>query len=594
MIKKDWETYLLQLVTLAIAFATAILIVGFLVHEFSISNSYDKNVVRILQRNETKEFEGRNRLSNRIPEEIYQSLSSTIRDHDVYLNSVDVKLNLPVSDSTYSYILQPAREIYFGPRVVGENIRHGDIYCILILTCISALIIILAATNFINLVSFTLPARSKELAMRKVVGASRPSLLGLMMKENGMIVMASVVIAVLILVAFAGPAEEYFYIDRLSVIILISLVVIIAIAPLFPAWAFIRASPGRLLSTDTITFPRMKKVITVIQLGISISLIIASLVIDRQISRSLIKEPGKNHDQVIYMNWPQGMSRQYLERLKNDWPRDNLNIVALSAVSHTPDNIQSKPIGEDYYQLGVDYNFRDFFRLDMVKGRWFGAMDDDSVIVNEAGIKAAFKPIGIVQNFSSAYNFPDKPMHLSINQEESNFIMIRVLEVNIRKTLKTIERSFTELSGRPTNISFLDHNYAETLAYEDRLNRLSSLLALVSGIMACCSIYALSLSRMNDNVKQIAIRKTFGASDSQIVGRLSYQFLELMLGSLFFFGPVAYWLLSEWLRNFAYSAKFSWYDPLTAIGACLVIVLITNVLMMLRINTNALKDLLRR
>jgi putative ABC transport system permease protein len=637
MIKKDWEIYLLQFTTLAIAFATAILIVGFLVHEFSLSNNYDSNVVRILRHNESKAYEGLNRLSNRIPEGLFNELSNDSSllhllldgrpfraltkgsDSSVYatlavdpdsagrwINTLDetshlLKLGCAPMDSTtraeildIQYILQPAREIYFGPRVVGENIRHGDVYCIIILSCISALIIILAATNFINLVSLTLPARSKELAMRKVAGANRPPLLGLLAKESMYVVVTSLLIAGAILIGFAGPAQEYFYVDRTSILILIVLFVAIAAAPLFPAWAFIKASPGRLLSTDTITFPRMKKVITVFQLGISISLIIASLVIDRQISRSLIKEPGKNHDQVVYTTWPQGMSRQYLERLKNEWPRDNLNILQLTAVSHTPDNIQSKPVGEDHYQLGVDYNFRDFFRLDMVEGRWFGTMDDDSVMVNEAGISTASSPIGVVQNFSNAYNLPDKPMHLSINRKESNFVMIRVLEVDIRKTLESIERSFTELSGRPTRISFLDHNYADTLAYEDRLNKLSSLLALVSGIMACCSIYALSLSRMNDNVKQIAIRKTFGASDSQIVGRLSYQFLELMLGSLFFFGPLTYLLLSEWLRNFAYAAKFSWSDPLISIGICLVIVLITNVLLLLRINTSALKDLLRR
>jgi putative ABC transport system permease protein len=589
MIKKDWEIYILQFFTLAIGFATAILLLGFIVHEFSIGNEFDKNVVRILQRNETKEFEGRNRLSNRIPEEVYRGLPFTKKDHDVFLESAHVKLNLSTGDSTHTYILQPAREIYFGPRVVGENIRHGDIYCMLILGGISALILILATTNFVNLVSLTLPARSKELAMRKVAGASRSPLLGLLAKENIYIVVMSFLIAIAILGAFSTPAKEYFFIDRVSITLLIFLLIAIAAAPLLPAWTFVKATPGRLLSTDTITFPRMKNVITIIQLGISISLIIASLVIDRQISRSLIKEPGKNHDQVIYTKWPQGMSRQYLERLKNDWPRNNASILQLTAVSHTPDNIQSKPIGENYYQLGVDYNFKEFFRLDLVRGRWFGAMDDDSVIVNEAGVGTIANPLGIIKDFSV-----DKPIHLSINQKESNFVMIRVLEVDIRKTLNTIARSFTELSGRPTTISFLDHNYAETLAYEDRLNRLSSLLALISVIMACCSIYALSLSRMNDNVKQIAIRKTFGASDSQIVGRLSLRFLELMLGSLFFFGPLTYWLLNEWLRNFAYSAKFSWYDPLVSIGACLVIVLITNVMMLLRINTYALKDLLRR
>jgi hypothetical protein len=194
MIKKDWEIYTLQLFTLAVALATAILILGFIVHEFSIGKEFDKNVVRILQRNETKEFEGRNRLSNRIPEEVYKGLPVIIRDHDVFLESADIKLN-PVKDPIHSYILQPAREIYFGPRVVGENIRHGDWYCIFILSCISALILLLAVTNYVNLVSLTLPGRSKELAMRKVAGANRTPLLGLLAKESVYIVGISLLTA---------------------------------------------------------------------------------------------------------------------------------------------------------------------------------------------------------------------------------------------------------------------------------------------------------------------------------------------------------------------------------------------------------------
>ena len=617
MIKRDWEIYTLQFVTLAIAFATAILVISFTFYEFTRGNEFDKNVVRILHRNETKEFEGRNRLSNRIPDEVYNHLLSDknfsgadrVKDLSVYATlTVDLiiaeeQINQLFSDSSSTYKLQPVREIYFGPRVVGENTRHGDFYCVMILGCIAVLIVVLATTNFVNLVSLTLPARSKELAIRKVAGATRPPLLSLMAKESATVVLVSLMISAAAIAISIAPAKEYLSIDFLewlrnnsttTYVILALLLIAIAIAPLFPAWAFIKASPGRLLSTDAITFPRMKKVITVIQLGISISLIIASLVIDRQISRSLIKEPGKNHDQVVYTKWPQGMSRQYLNRLKNEWPRDNASIVELTAVSHTPDNILSKPVGKNYYQLNVDHDFKEFFRLEMTDGRWFGAMDDDSVVVNEAGIATITKPMGVIKNFSGIYNLPDKPVHLSIKNDESNFIMIRVLEVDIRKTLNTISRSFTEISGRPTNISFLDRNYADTLAYEDKLNKFSSLLALISGIMACCSIYALSLSRMNDSVKQIAIRKTFGATDGQIVGRLSYQFLELMLGSLFFFGPVTYLLLQEWLRNFAYSAKFSWSDPLISIGICLVIVGITNVLMLMRINTNTLKDLLRR
>ncbi len=567
MIRKDREIYSLQFITLSIAFATAIIVVSFCVHEFSVGNEHPANIVRVLKRHETKEYEGRNRLQ----------VTGEVLTLTKPLKVAEAELNEQNTDPSFTYKLQPLREVYFGPRVVGENEKHGEVYSVLILTCISGLIFVLAVTNFINLVSLTLPARSKEIAIRKVAGAQKEPLLMLLAKENSITVLTALAFGVILSFQF----KEYLSNDVFAYIIVIALTAFTALAPLLPAWTFIKATPGKLLGTDTITFPRMKNIITVVQLGVSLSLIIASLVINRQITRSLIKEPGKNHEQIVYTKWPNGMSRQYLNRLKNDWPRDNPSIVNLTAVSHTPDNIQSKPIGEDYYQLSVDYDFKDFFRLKMIDGRWFGVMDRDSAVVTQEA--NTVKSIGVVESFVN------KPLRISVNEDDvSNFIMIRILEVDIRKTLKTIERSFTELSGQPTIISFLDHNYADTLAYEDRLNQLCNLLSIVGCIMAACAIYALSLSRMKDNMKQIAIRKTFGATNGQIVQRLALQFLELMLVSMFFFGPLTYFLLREWLRNFAYSAKFMWSDPFLSIGVCLVIVAITNLLMIRRINTTSL------
>lgn len=574
MIRKDWEIYILQITTLSIAFATAIIVVSFCVAEFSVGNEYPENVVRKLIRHETKEFEGQNRLRD----------TGEIIDLKTSLEAAEAELNSSNQDKSITYRLQPLREVYFGPRVVGENAKHGNIYCVLILTCISLLILVLALTNFVNLVSLTLPARSKEIAMRKVAGANRSPLLALLAKESFFIVLVAFAVSIPIALQF----KDYLSYDLRSFAIIILLIVVVGVSPLFPAWAFVKASPGKLLGTDRITFPRMKNVITVIQLGVSLSLIIASLVINRQISRSLIKEPGQNHDQVIYTRWPDGMSRSYYNRLKLDWPRNNPNIVELTAVSHTPDNLTSKNIGDDHFRLNVDFDFKDFLDLEMAEGRWFGPNDTDLTIVNEGFVDDNPTTLGVLKNFG------DKPVRITVGKDDYNFVMIRVLEVDIRSTLKNIERSFTAISGRPTLISFLDKHYAETVAYEDRLNNLCDLLSIVGVLMACCAIYALSLSRMNDNMKQIAIRKTFGASDSQIVGRLSYQFLELMLGALFLFGPVTYLLLREWLRNFAYAAKFMWADPLVSICICLTIVFITNLMILTRINGDSLKDLLRR
>jgi len=619
--------------------------VSFTVYEFTAHIPYDdEQVVRILLRNETKEYEGRNRLSDRIPPEVFKYFfnennpafdsvwrvktlatpgivatdpdynEDSIRsmgydpfDHGMFAHlrqDIDIEraqayLNSQFPDASFSFQLQHVNEIYFGPRVIGESSAHGDLYCIMILDVIMILIVVLAITNFVNLTSLTLPDRSKELAIRKVAGAARSPLLKIFAKENAAIVLMALVAGIVMILAAAGPARRILDVDfiqwinnnlMVSWFILILILVGTAVSPLIPAWAFIRATPGRLLSTDTITFPRMKKVIATIQLGVSISLIIASLVIDRQISRSLIKEPGKNHDQVIYMPYPAGLTQQGLNRLKLEWPRNNPNIVGLTAVSHTPDNLTSKPVGESYYRLNVDFDFKDFFGLEVADGRWFRANDNDSTMVNEAFAAVDPTSIGVVKNFAGIYNLPDKPVRITVAQDEYNFLMIRVLEVNIRSTLKVVQ----EISDRPVTVSCLDKNYEATLAYEDRLNRLSSLLSLVSIVMACCAIYALSLSRMKDNLKQIAIRKTFGASDRQIVQRLSWQFFELMLVALFFFGPLTYWLLGEWLRNFAYSAKFYWADPVISIGICLIIVAVTNLLLLARVNTTSLSQIHKR
>lgn len=134
MVRRDWEVYSLQFITLSIAFATAIIVISFCIHEFSIGNEYPENTVRVLRRNETKEFEGRNRLQ-------YTGEIITLTTD---LQTAEKELNSRNGDSSFTYRLQPLREIYFGPRVAGENEKHGEIYSVLILTCISGLILVLA------------------------------------------------------------------------------------------------------------------------------------------------------------------------------------------------------------------------------------------------------------------------------------------------------------------------------------------------------------------------------------------------------------------------------------------------------------------
>jgi ABC-type antimicrobial peptide transport system permease subunit len=525
-------------------------------------------------------------------------------DKSVSMETVESAISQLVSETEVSYTLQSIDEIYFGPRVSGESARHGDHYSIWILICITALIVFLAITNFANLTTLTLPPRSTELAIGKVAGAESLKLCVNLMQESLVMCIIAMALGIGLLWLTASILKNAFSVEVVEwmtglgwqgLLIIILMVLIAAFAPLYPVVVFSTASPRRLLSTEAISFVKLKRFITTVQLGTSISLIVAGLVIARQIDRSLIKEPGRNHDQVVYLKYPKELTKLY--ELKLGWKRNNPNIVEVTAASQLPNNLQSKDASGGFYKIRVDHDFFSFFGIQLRNGRLFKANDQDSILVNESarGIIEDPRPIGTVQDFGSKFNQPDKPLQImqSADYRDYSFLFIRILEVNIRDTEAYLYRFFREVTHDPVNISYFDNRFEKMLRYEDILNGLSHLLTIVGIIMACCAIHALSLSRVNDNLKQIAIRRTFGASRQQIVFLLSREFMQELLAACFFFGPITFLLLRSWLKNFVYAAHMHWVDPLLAFAACGIIIMFTNTSLIINMGRGATSNALR-
>ena len=132
-----------------------------------------------------------------------------------------------------------------------------------------------------------------------------------------------------------------------------------------------------------------------LQLGISIFLIVASMVMRRQINYSLLKEPGRNHDQIVYLSYPKNLTNADLASLRTTWKTTNPNVVDLMATSQLPDRILSKELNSDFYFMSVDRGYKDFFDLQMADGNWFKVNDGDSIIVvNEQGKKSIPRSLG--------------------------------------------------------------------------------------------------------------------------------------------------------------------------------------------------------
>lgn len=490
------------------------------------------------------------------------------------------------SESKMAYSLQPLPDIYFGPRMLGEEARHGDNYSVVILICITTLILFLALTGFINLTTITLPYRSKELAIKKLAGTTQFHLFSGFLKESSTLVGISFFTGLLIIICASGFIKSILGLEVVSLIftfdpkfiLIVSLLfLLLTVSPVLMTMRFVRATPTRLLSTDTITFPRLKRVITFVQLGISIFLIITSVVIRRQINYSLVKEPGQNHDQIVYLNCPSGITNQGIMNLREGWKKYNPNILDVMAVSQLPDRISSKAIDSEFYLLQVDAGFREFFSLDVQEGSWFKANTGDSIMVTNKMGKSIIgehqaNVIGVVENLSERFNQPEKPVLIKLaNDYNYNWLCVRVLEVDIRRTVRLLSENFS-VAGQIAYVAYLNPNFKSWIDYQDRLNMLSGILAVISVVLSCFSIYGLSVSIVRDKVKQIAVHKLFGARTMHITYLLVMEFVKQMVIALVIFGPVTYILLNEILRTFVFATKFSWLDPLYPIGYCAFVI----------------------
>jgi putative ABC transport system permease protein len=497
----------------------------------------------------------------------------------------EARLNHTLNSSSMTYSFQSLPGIYFGPRVIGEDARHGDEYSIWILLCITGLILFLALTTFINLTTLTLPYRAKELAIKKLSGTSQVMIMLAFARESFILVGISFGLGILLLLSANTFVEAALLINvwklllngNSSLILVVAILLFISgVSPLIMVNKFARATPTRLLSTETITFPRFKRVITFLQLGISIFLIIASMIIRRQVNYSLLKEPGRNHYQIVYMNYPTEFTNEGLWELRAHWKRYNPNIENVMATSQLPNRIQSKELGSDHYFMTVDRGFLGFFDLKIVQGRWFQANDEPPlVVVNKAAHVAPHNEIiGVIENMGGQLNQPEKPIkYLIANQTKYNFLCVRILEVNIRNTVTYLSTFFSS-PDLPVPVTFMDKRFEEWLHYQDRLNKLSELLAVISGVLSCFAIYGLSLSLVRDKLKQIAIHKLYGASIARITRLLALDFAQQMGIAVLIFGPLTYIFLNEFLRNFVYATPFQWTDSIYPLSYCILVILV--------------------
>jgi putative ABC transport system permease protein len=339
-----------------------------------------------------------------------------------------------------------------------------------------------------------------------------------------------------------------------------------------------------------------------LQFVISIALIFCSLVVYKQLRFVKNRNLGfvTDYTMSVYCYMDADAIRNEL----GSFP----GILDITASSQTPINITSASSGEwegkseeDHlivYMLTVDYNFFDFYGIELLAGRTFSkerATDREAYILNEAAVKAigwenplnrryGFDKenlgtvIGVVKDFHIApLNLKIEPLAISLLSEEGRTsFSLKVVPGDIPGTIASVESTWKKFHpDRVFRYAFLDDTLDRMYRRERRLGTMFSCFTFLAILIAGLGMFGIASFTAGQKTKEIGIRKVLGASVSGISLLLTRNFLQLVIISNLIALPVGWFIMHKWLQNFAYRIHIGVWIFVVSAAAALSIALLT-------------------
>ncbi len=509
--------------------------------------------------------------------------------------------------TTYWINLQPLQDIYLRANGYWSRLGpQGDIRTIWLLAAIAGFILLIAATNFINLATARSTMRAKEVGVRKVVGSGRGQLVGQFLAESlmtsGMALLLSFALVGLLLPLFNSLiGKSYGPADFLTLPLVLTMAgisgVLGMLAGLYPAFVLSAFRPVEVLKgrfSSSRRGRRLRQGLVVFQFAISCILIVATLAVVRQVDFMQAQELGFTQEQVVVLDARRAPSSERAAR--TDVLKQALvahpGIHQASATFTVPGrsawgSIVAFPEGwaEGESLLleyaSVDHDYLETLGLTLVAGRDFDVERttdiNEALLINEAMVEAGgwaspddavgkhitlpgaqkreAEVVGVVQNYHHhGLQEEIRPMVFGINPTRQGLVAMRVAPEQTTQVLRHLDATWAQFfSGYPMDYFFLDDNFARQYEAEQRLARTFGTFSLLAILIACLGLLGLAAYATMLRTKEIGVRKVLGASVPNIVGLLSRDFLTLVLVGFALAVPVAYLLLSEWLESFAYA-----------------------------------------
>ncbi len=495
--------------------------------------------------------------------------------------------------------LKPYSEKYLYGRYSEGKQAGGRIEYVRLFSFIAIFILIIACINFMNLSTAKASIRLKEIGVKKTIGASRTALVFQYLGESILLTFLSLFVAILLVVLFLPSFNQItgkhftLSVDISFFLSVISISLITGIlAGSYPALYLSGFNPiamlkGKLNVSVGEIFAR--KGLVVFQFVISVILIVAVLVVYKQIEFVQEIHLGYDKDNIIYFKKEGKVASKpeiFLDEVRNIQGVKNASLLGHSMLEYTmnTNNIDWEGKNPDekisFEYMFADYDMMETLNMKMREGRMFSenfATDSAAIILNEAAIDymgiedplgkqaklwgSNMKIIGVVKNFHfTSLHEKIKPLIIILRPDVAWNIIARIEGNRQNETISEIEELYGSYNpGFIFNYQFLDEDYQALYTAEQRVSTLSKYFAGFAILISCLGLFGLASFTAQRRQKEIGIRKVFGSSELDIVKVLSGDFTRMVFIAIVIALPVSYFFAVRWLKGFAYHIDLSWW-----------------------------------
>jgi putative ABC transport system permease protein len=501
-----------------------------------------------------------------------------------------------------SYDLQPLRQIYLHSSDFTNNSTwSGSLSNIYLFSSIAFLILFIACTNFMILSTAQSMMRSKEIAVKKILGAARKNLIKQILFESILTAILACIFAIGFTYLFRSQMAQYLQVslkinyteDYLYPLALLAITMLVGlISGSYIAFYISRLNPLIILKNKTAAASSksyFRRIVICLQMIIFIGLISASLIIYSQLHYVMNTDLGFDKEQLLTMELTSGDFSEHYESFMAelrtcpdiinaaggfDLPPDDGCTVGKVPLFDNPD----QQIEVEYYS--VDFNFFETFKIELQKGRFFSRDFSDNtgntVILNQSAVEKLHidnpigktiedsQIIGVIKDFHfhSMYRKIKPMVFRYCPLSHLGYVGIRMSPHNVPESIKFIEQTWNKFNiGKeaPFEFRFVDETF--DLLYRDSLNfsRMILYCTIFAIFVACLGLFGLTMFITKQKTKEIGVRKVFGASPFRILKHLSIEIIWLSIISTAIAIPIVIYLMKKWLMNFAYHTEISFW-----------------------------------